>query len=90
MERYYLNITETERRHSWDALGRIYHRNIGVRCSYWSELLSNVERRYDVTEAEAKGMLDAIMHYSNYLVTDSFEVMVDHKCLLYLFKMLQQ
>jgi len=69
----------------YDPLGTDVSGDNWETVCYWSKLLSKSERRYGVTEAEAKGMHDAIMHFSNYLSMGCFEVVVDHKCLLYIF-----
>jgi len=53
--------------------------------AYFSKKLTDSERKYGVTEAEAKGLHDAIMHWSVYLRTGvEFQVVVDHSALAYL------
>ena len=56
-----------------------------VAVAYFSKPLSETERRYSATEAEAKAMHDAIMHWAVYLQNGlPFEVIVDHQALLFL------
>ena len=54
--------------------------------AYFSKSLTDVERaRFGATEAECKGMHDAIMNWSPYLQNGlKFEVVVDHLALIYL------
>ena len=53
--------------------------------AYWSKLLNKSQRKYSATEAEAKGLHDAILHWAPYLKIGQFEVVVDHKALEYIF-----
>jgi len=52
--------------------------------SFWSTLLSKIEHRYGVTEAEEKGMHDAVLHSWNYLSMGASKL-GKHKRLLYIF-----
>jgi hypothetical protein len=62
--------------------------NLGWKpVAYFSKPLTDSERKYGVTEAEAKGMHDSIMHWAPLLLNGrDFTVVVDHQALMYFSK----
>ena len=54
-------------------------------CAYYSKLLTESERKYGATQAEAKGLHDCCIHWQGYLRHAPFEVVVDHMALVYIF-----
>ena len=53
--------------------------------AYYSKLLTDSERKYGATQAEAKALHDCCLHWQGYLRHAPFEVIVDHMALVYIF-----
>lgn len=66
------------------VLSQIDDNNDERRVAYYSRRLSAAERNYAVTEVELLAVVEAVKHFQIYLLGKTFNLITDHKALVYL------
>lgn len=69
------------------ALGAIWSNGNDRPVAYVSRVLNKAERGYSTIEKELLALVWSVKHFRSYLYANKFEILTDHRPLVYLFGM---